>query len=123
MPLDRRITITQYVSEPRDEHGETDRVIVATYRVYATVYPKSQLQQALELGQVTSRNRNYRIRYIRALDVVRPSLLTVDAGEIDEVIEGSFEPLIYFCSNKYEDTGRNGDIRRRWMVLECTYFR
>ena len=50
MPLDRRITITQYVSEPRDEHGETDRVIVATYRVYATVYPKSQLATGVGVG-------------------------------------------------------------------------
>ena len=67
MPLDRRITITQYVTEPRDESGETERIVVATYRVYATVFPKSQLQTALEEGQITHRNRNYRIRYIRAL--------------------------------------------------------
>ena len=123
MPLDRKITITQRRFEMRDESGESDAEIVATYRVFATVLPKSQLQTATEGGQLTARNRNYRIRYISALATVRPSLLTVDAGEINQVIQDVFEPIIYACTNKYEDTGRNGEVRRRWMVLECTYNR
>ena len=123
MPLDRKITITQRRFEVRDESGETEANIVATYRVYATLFPKSQLQTATEGGQLTARNRSYRIRFIRALESVRPSLLTVDAGEINQPFDDVFEPIIYACTNKYEDTGRNGEIRRRWMVLECTYTR
>ena len=125
MPLDRKITITRklFNNTIDDETGETEEVVISTHRVYATVMPKSQLQTAEEGGQLTARNRSYRIRFISALETVRPTELFIDAGEITQVRVGMFEPIIYKATNLYEDTGRNGEVRRRWMVLECTYTR
>ena len=123
MPLDRKITIEYRLFATNDESGEADQIVQATYRVYATVFPKSQQETVDEGGQLTSRNRDYRIRFIKALENVRPTELYVDAGEITEVRVGVFEPIIYVGTNLREDTGRNGEVRRRWMVLNCTYTR
>ena len=123
MPLDRKITIQHKLESVRDEHGESSDMVVGTYRMFATLMPKSQLETATEGGQLTARNRNYRIRFIKALENVRPADLFINAGEMAEVQQGVFESVIYKGTNLYEDTGRNGEVRRRWMVLECTYTR
>ena len=123
MPLDRRITIEHKLDTVRDEHGESTLATIATYSLYATVMPKSQAEQAEEGGTFTARNRDYRIRYHSALAAIRPSDLFIDAGETAEVMQGVFEKIIYKGTNIYEDTGRNGEVRRRWMVLQCTYTR
>ena len=107
MPLDRRITVI--IEEPghRNMYGEYIDGIEVLIPVWATRMDKSQEDIESEGGTRNSIRRDWGIRWFAALDASEVSLVSVDDGG-----------LIFNVLNVIEDTGRNGDYRQRWMLIQ-----
>ena len=123
MALDRKIRISYPTPGSRDEHGDFIPGPIESIDVWATVFPLSQQDTFEQGGVLTARNRRWRIRFWPALVGVGASALTVYEGEDVTLGDGTMESIVYVLNNIYEDTGRDGEVRRRWHVLEGTWTR
>ena len=110
MPADRRITITVTAEGMRNIHGEYQEGSTTAIQVWATRRDLSQ-QDIIEAGgQRDETRRDWQIRWDSRIAVTPVSRLeVVDGGQ-------TFNAL-----NVIEDTGRNGDFRRRWLRIQGVY--
>ena len=118
MPLDRRLTITYTGPGHRNEFGEFVPATPEVWDVWASVDPLSQRTIFEEGGAADDRRRRWRIRFLPGILAVQANLVTIFEGEHVDTIDGPDTPVIYRAHNIYEDTGRNLEVRRRWMVVE-----
>ena len=107
MPADRLITVNLTVEGMRNQYGEYVEGEVTPIRTWATRMDKSQEDIESEGGSLNSTRRDWRIRWLAALDAAPISMVSVvDGGQTFDVL------------NVIEDTGRNGDFRRRWLMIQ-----
>ena len=120
MPLDRRISVKR-VRTGRDEHGEAVEKVLLDTSVWADVVDPD-LETIAQEGRGTSAviRRNYRVRWRSDLAQAIPSEITVKDGTVapDGVTADGTVDVVFTCLNVREDTGRMGDTRRRWLILE-----
>ena len=110
MPLDRRITITIIGEGMRNEYGEFVPGATTNHRVWATTFDKSLEDIEGEGGVRNERRRDWRIRW--------DSRFLVDDLTRIEVQDGADA---YNVLQMNEDTGRFGEVRRRWLVIQGVF--
>ena len=118
MPLDRRLTITYTGPGTRNAYGEFVPATPTVWNVWASVDPLRQQTIFDEGGTANDRRRHWRIRFLPGLLAVRANLVTIDEGETVDTVDMPDTPVLYRAYNIYEDTGRNMEVRRRWMIVE-----
>ena len=107
MPADRLITVNLTGEGMRNQYGEYVEGEVTPIRTWATRMDKTQEDIEQEGGSRNETRRDWRIRWFAALDAAPVSLVSVvDGGQTFNVL------------NVIEDTGRNGDFRRRWLMIQ-----
>ena len=111
MPVDRIITITITREGMRNEFGEFVPGAATDHTVWASRFDASLTDLAESGGSRDETQRDWRIRY-RA-DVAAISDLTKLEIIDDEV---TFNVL-----NMIEETGRDGNTRRRWLRISGVY--
>ena len=104
MALDRRITVTVREPSTRDDHGEDVLGAAVDYPTWATVYDRSLEDIEGEGGTRNERRRDWRIRWDSRFIVGDLTRIDVQDGA------DAFNVL-----QMNEDTGRFGEIRRRWL--------
>ena len=107
MALDRRITVTIREPSTRDEHGEDVLGTPTHYPTWATTFDKSLEDIEGEGGVRNERRRDWRIRW--------DSRFIVDDLTRIEIRDGADG---YNVLQMNEDTGRFGEVRRRWLVIQ-----
>ena len=118
MPLDRRLTITYTGPGHRNQFGEFVPAVPEVWNVWASVDPLRQRTIFEEGGASDDRRRHWRIRFLPGILAVQANLVTIFEGEHVDTADMANAPIIYRAYNIYEDTGRNMEVRRRWMVVE-----
>ena len=111
MPIDRQIIVRVSETGMRDQNGEYVPGDFADHRVWAT-----RLDQTLEDivdtgGTRTTGARDWRIRW--RSDIASISDLTL--------VEVRDDAHVYNVENLIEDTGRNGQTRRRWLRIQGVF--
>ena len=110
MPLDRPITVG--IPSPGDfnDMGIYEPGAVVDYPVFATALDISVLRQLESGGARLDSDRVFRVRWFRELAVAPVTGLALT----DELA------LTYTVTRVEEYVGRFGDIRRRWLDIECS---
>ena len=111
MPTDRIVTVQLQSPGTYNDAGAFIPGVETDYRRWATLVDTS-VERQLRAGQGGSRAEEsalYRVRYFRALAGanVRTTFLTEDDGDR------------YRVTRITEQTGRDGNQRRRWLELDC----
>ena len=115
MALDRRITVTyEGPGGARDMHGEYQPGPTVTKSVWATRRDLSS-QDVLEAGgNRTEILRDWQIRWRKDIAEIQESdlfssLMVLDNGKLFNV------------TKVLEETGRDGDFRKRWLRIQGIY--
>ena len=110
MPLDRPITIGVRGPDDFNQAGQLVPGVLVEYPVFATALDIS-VQRVLETGGARlDSDRVFRVRYFEEL-----ALAPVTSIELTDELA-----LSYTVTNVSEYVGRFGDLRRRWLDLECS---
>ena len=110
MPLDRPITIGIRGPDDTNAAGQFVPGVVEPYPVFATAIDIS-VQRNLEVGGARlEADRIFRVRWFEEL-----ALAPVTSIELTDELA-----LSYRVTNVSEYVGRFGDLRRRWLDIECT---
>ena len=109
MPTDRIVTINIQGGGTYDDAGVYQRGVDRLLRRWATLIDTSLERRFAIGGTIEYKNVLYRVRYFQDLaDAdIRITFLYDDAG------------IIYTLNTITEVTGRDGNIRRRWLELDC----
>ena len=110
MPLDRPITIGIRGPDDTNAAGQFVPGAVELYPVFATALDIS-VQRVLETGGARlDSDRVFRVRWF--LEAATAPVTSIELT--DELA------LAYTVTNVSEYVGRFGDLRRRWLDIECT---
>ena len=110
MPTDRVITIQVQELGDYNPAGVYQDGPSVDYTVWASLLDTS-VTRVLEAGGARGDvDRAYRVRWFSALAVSRPSFVVIT----------DHDGLRYTVTAIEEQTGRNAQIRRRWLELECS---
>ena len=110
MALDRRITLAIQSAGHRNDFDEFIPGAIVNYPVWAEYRPQDLERIATTGGILVVTYANWRVRYFGTLIEAAEDLTRINV--IDEFGES------FTTRNIYEDTGRNGQSRRRFIVIE-----
>ena len=109
MPTDRIVTINIQAAGDYNDAGVFVPGADVLHRRWATLIDNSLERQLMGGGTRATDNVLYRTRYFAALAAadIRTTFLSEDNGPR------------YIINEITEVTGRDGNVRRRWLELEC----
>ena len=109
MPLDRRITLQIFGEGDYDEAGRFQEGVQVDHHVWATLLDTSLTRTLGQSGARGEEDAIYRVRYFAELAALPFARVKVQEADGD----------LYLVQKISEATGRFGDLRRRWLELEC----
>ena len=110
MPLDRPITIGVRGEDDFNQAGQLVPGETVNYPVFATAIDISVERVLMTGGARLDSDRVFRVRWFEELALAPVTSVSVT----DELA------LSYTVTNVSEYVGRYGDLRRRWLDIECT---
>lgn len=110
MPADRLITVNVTGEGMRNQYGEFVPGQTVAIRTWATVFDRSLEDIEGEGGTRSERRRDWRVRW--------DSRFIVDDLTRVDITDGADA---YNVLQMNEDTGRFGEVRRRWLVIQGVY--
>ena len=110
MPLDRPITIGVRGEDGFNQAGQFVPGAVTEYPIFATAIDISVERVLMTGGARLDSDRVFRVRWFEELALAPVTSVSVT----DELA------LSYTVTNVSEYVGRYGDLRRRWLDIECT---
>ena len=110
MPLDRPITVGIRGPDDFNQAGQFVPGETVNYPVFATAIDISVERVLMTGGARLDSDRVFRVRWFEEL-----ALAPVTSIELTDELA-----LAYTVTNVSEYVGRYGDLRRRWLDIECT---